>query len=64
MMQPNPAKEQWFSVIEAARYLGVHVETVRRYIREGKLPAQGLFLRGYQIRLSDLEVFKAHQEKE
>lgn len=31
-----PAK-QLFRPAEAARYIGVHVETIRRWIREGKI---------------------------
>ena len=31
--------ENYIDVIEASRILGVHPETVKRLIREGKLPA-------------------------
>jgi|CZCB01.1.fsa_nt_gi excisionase family DNA binding protein len=43
---------------EAAEYLQVTVDTVRRYIREGRLKALQLG-RGYRIRLEDLDAFLA-----
>ncbi len=43
---------------EAAEYLQVTTDTVRRYIREGRLKAMQLG-RGYRIRLEDLDAFLA-----
>jgi excisionase family DNA binding protein len=42
---------------EVARILGVHVQTVRRYIRSQKLPAIRLTPRLYKVRQGDLERF-------
>ena len=42
---------------EVARILGVHVQTVRRYIRSKQLPAIRLTPRLYKIRRGDLERF-------
>jgi len=45
-----------FSTDEAADYLGVHVQTVRAWIRSGKLPASRLAgMKSIRIRESDLE---------
>jgi len=47
--------EQLFSPEEAAKYLGVHVQTVRSWIRSGRLPASRLTgQRALRIRASDL----------
>ncbi len=47
--------EQLFSPEEAADYLGVHVQTVRGWIRSGRLPASRLTgQRALRIRASDL----------
>jgi len=42
---------------EVARILGVHVQTVRRYIRSKQLPAIRLTPRLYKVRQRDLERF-------
>lgn len=42
---------------EVARILGVHVQTVRRYIRLQELPAIRLTPRLYKIRQGDLDRF-------
>lgn len=42
---------------EVARILGVHVQTVRRYIRSKQLPAIRLTPRLYKVRQHDLERF-------
>lgn len=42
---------------EVARILGVHVQTVRRYIRSQELPAIRLTPRLYKVRQGDLERF-------
>lgn len=42
---------------EVARILGVHVQTVRRYIRAQQLPAIRLTPRLYKVRQRDLERF-------
>lgn len=48
--------EKLYSTEEAADYLGVHVQTVRAWIRSGKLPASRLAgQKSIRIRESDLE---------
>ena len=48
----------WLRTPEAARYLGVHEETVRRWAREGGIPAAKLGNRGgFRFRREDLDRF-------
>lgn len=52
---PNRAAERLYSPEEAAEYLGVHVQTVRAWIRSGRLKASRLAgQRALRIRASDL----------
>ncbi|HMO53669.1 MAG TPA: helix-turn-helix domain-containing protein [Tepidiformaceae bacterium] len=52
----RPAAERLYSTEEAAEYLGVHVQTVRAWIRSGKLPASRLAgQKSIRIRESDLQ---------
>jgi len=49
------SEKQFFSPDEAAEFLGVHVQTIRGYIRMGKLPALRLAgERALRIKLEDL----------
>lgn len=50
--------DQWLTVEEAAEQIKVHAETIRRWIRDGKLIAT-LISRagGYRIRQSNLDAF-------
>ena len=51
-------KSEWVRTPEAADYLGVHVETVRRWAREGVLPAAKLGNRGgFRFKRQDLDTF-------
>lgn len=51
------AVERLYSTEEAAEYLGVHVQTVRAWIRSGKLPASRLAgQKSIRIREGDLQV--------
>jgi excisionase family DNA binding protein len=48
----------WIRTPEAARYLGVHVETMRRWAREGAILAAKLGNRGgFRFRREDLDRF-------
>ena len=50
--------ERWLTVSEICERLRVHEETVRRWLREGKLPGRAFGGRtGYRVRESDLESF-------
>jgi excisionase family DNA binding protein len=50
--------EQWLTVAQAAEILQVHPETLREWLRAGRIPATLLSRRaGYRIRASDLEAF-------
>jgi len=51
-------EERWYDVKEIVAKLGVHEQTVRRWIKQGDLPAL-LFGRrgGYRVRASDLDAF-------
>lgn len=56
-MSTQPRREGLLDTEEVARILGVHVQTVRRYIRSKQLPAIRLAPRLYKIRQHDLERF-------
>ncbi|GAB4327992.1 MAG: hypothetical protein Kow0010_11770 [Dehalococcoidia bacterium] len=54
--QPPAVEEKLYSPEDAAEYLGVHVQTVRAWIRSGRLPAFRLAgQRALRIRASDLQ---------
>lgn len=56
-------KDEWLDVEQVADELGVHVETVRKWIREKQLNAVSLGRRGgYRIRRSALEDFLRRRE--
>lgn len=44
-----------YTPAEAARYLGVHDRTIRRHIREGRLPAVRIGARLLKIKREDLD---------
>lgn len=53
--KPRPVDRDWLSPEEAAQHLGVHVQTIRGYIKSGKLPASRLAgERAIRIRATDL----------
>ncbi len=48
----------WLRTAEAARYLDVHEETMRRWAREGAIPAAKLGNRGgFRFKREDLDRF-------
>jgi excisionase family DNA binding protein len=53
------SREDWLTVDDVAERLKVNEETVRRWIRAGKLPVLDLGgpRAGYRIRASDFETF-------
>jgi excisionase family DNA binding protein len=54
------ARDEWLTVKDVAALLKVSEETVRRWVREGELPALALGRKaGFRIRPADLEVFIA-----
>jgi PTS system nitrogen regulatory IIA component len=51
-------RRDWLTTEEAAEYLRVHVNTVRRWAREGMIPAAKLGNRGgFRFKREDLERF-------
>lgn len=56
-MTPPSGHDGLLDTREVARILGVHVQTVRRYIRSKQLPAIRLAPRLYKVRQVDLERF-------
>ncbi len=50
--------ERWYTIAEIVDMLQVHEQTVRRWIRNGELPAVMLGRKaGYRIKASDLTAF-------
>lgn len=50
--------ERWLTVAQIAERLQVHQETVRRWLREGRLPGKNFGGKGgYRVRESDLQAF-------
>lgn len=47
--------DKLISTTEAADYLGVHINTIRRWIKDGDLPAVRLNRRRFRIRVADLD---------
>ena len=56
-------KDEWLNVEQVADELSVHVETIRKWIRDKQLNAVSLGRRGgYRIRRSSLEDFLQRRE--
>ncbi len=57
-MQDGPQRE-WLTVDEVAAIFRVNIETVRRWIRAGEVPALSLGgpRSGYRIKRADLDTF-------
>jgi len=60
-MQAGPATKQLFTVDEVAERLNLHVKTVRRFIREGRLPAKRIG-KEYRITRAALDEFGGTSE--
>jgi excisionase family DNA binding protein len=57
------SNKEWTTTQEIAERLGIHVETVRRWLRTGSL--RGVYVGGkggYRIRQNDLEEFLRSKE--
>ncbi|GAA4590251.1 helix-turn-helix domain-containing protein [Planotetraspora phitsanulokensis] len=52
--------DQLYSVDQVADLLGLHVKTVRGYVRDGRLKAVRIGGRQYRIARDDLEAFTGH----
>ncbi len=51
-------EERWYDVKYIVALLGVHEQTVRRWIKQGDLPAILLGRKGgYRVKASDLDAF-------
>ena len=58
MVDCEPGEDRWITVADIVDALKVHEQTVRRWIREGELPATELGGKsGYRIRKSDFDRF-------
>jgi excisionase family DNA binding protein len=52
------ADEEMLTLVDVAKHLQVHIDTVRRWVREGELPAYQLGTRaGYRVKMSDFRAF-------
>jgi excisionase family DNA binding protein len=51
----NPPAPKWLSLQQAAVISGVSVDTLRRRIRAGKLPASRFGVRLIRVRIKDLD---------
>ncbi|MDN6489317.1 MAG: helix-turn-helix domain-containing protein [Yaniella sp.] len=54
--------QQWFSVAEVSRHVGVNESTVRRAIQRGDLPARRVGLRLLRIRREDLMAWLGQED--
>jgi excisionase family DNA binding protein len=52
---PNPPAPEWLSLQQAALIYGISVDTLRRRISAGKLPASRFGARLIRVRIADLE---------
>ena len=51
----NPPTREWLSMQQAATIYGISVDTLRRSISAGRLPASRLGTRLIRVRIADLE---------
>ena len=56
----NPPAPEWLSLQQAALIYGVSVDTLRRRIRAGKLPASRFGVRLIRVRIEDLDRLYRH----
>ena len=51
----NPPTREWLSMQQAATIYGISVDTLRRHISAGRLPASRLGVRLIRVRVEDLD---------
>ena len=52
------SQDEWLTVHDVVRLLGVHEDTVRRWLRAGRLKGRNFGGKaGYRIRRADLDAF-------
>ena len=51
----NAPKPEWLSLQQAATIYGISVDTLRRHISTGRLPASRLGVRLIRVRVEDLD---------
>jgi excisionase family DNA binding protein len=54
--------EELLTLHQVAEELQLHIETIREWVREGKLPAIKLSKREYRVARSDLDTFLADRK--
>jgi excisionase family DNA binding protein len=54
--------KEWLNIAETAEYLGVHYDTARKAIQEGKLPSARISGIGVRVRKAALEKFLTDRE--
>ena len=62
--QPEPGRPsfgEWFDIVEAARELGIHPQSLRRLIKQGRIGAR-VFGGKYLIAREQLEMFKTNYD--
>lgn len=57
----NDPFDNYLDLVEAARVLGIHPQSLRRLIKNGKVPAK-LFAGKYLIERDKLEMFKSNYD--
>lgn len=57
-VMPDIRKKEWYTVIEVAEYFQVDDSTVRRWIRDGRLPAKRGNLRKYVVSAEAIKQFE------
>lgn len=57
-MTVHISAEERYTPAQAAEYLGVHDRTIRRHIREGRLPAERVGVRLLKIKREDLDALR------
>ena len=62
MTTPSDPFDGWSDLVEAARELGIHPQSLRRLIKQGRVPAT-MFGGKYMIAHDKLEMFKTNYDR-